>query len=76
MKYFIASFALSLFLYKCQRDSFFPPSPGSGVNIDFLSKVHLDLMKVSTSRIYATSTMVWFLSRLWEMKVFGLRINQ
>lgn len=74
MEYFIALFAQSLFLYKCLRGIFF--LPGSGVNIDFLSKMHLDLKKVSTSHIYPNfyHGMVSFL--VMRNEDLGLRINQ
>lgn len=72
MVYFIASFALSLFLYKCRYLFFLP---GSGVNMHFLSEMHLELMEISTSHIYPNfyHGMVSFL--VIGNEDFGLRIN-
>lgn len=70
--HFIAWFALSLFLYESRGFYFLP---GSGVNIHFLSKMHLELMEISTSYIYPHfhPGMVSFL--VIGNEDFGLRIN-
>lgn len=64
--------ALDLFLYKCRGFYFLP---GSGVNIHFLSKMHLELMEISTSYIYPNFHLGMVSFLVIGNEDFGLRIN-